>query len=108
MAVHYCLKYGAPVAWDSPTYHLHADTCCCPPPLWSLPHPIPSPQAAIAQRDAAEAALEADAADAMGGSDNLADAAKDVAGELQDKASGVYDQAKQRVLGKRRKEKQEL
>jgi hypothetical protein len=29
------------------------------------------------------------------------------AGDLQDKASGVYDKAKERVLGKR-KEKQEL
>lgn len=29
--------------------------------------------------------------------ENLADAAKDVAGELQDKAAGVYDAAKERV-----------
>jgi hypothetical protein len=75
----------------------------------SAPSPLPRPaQAAAAQRDAAEAALEADAADALGGKDNLADAAKDVAGELQDKAAGVYDQAKQRVLGRKKKDKQEL
>lgn len=87
---------------------MHADASACPPlscpPSCLVPHPA---QAAAAQRDAAEAALEADAADALGGKDNLADAAKDVAGELQDKAAGVYDQAKQRVLGKK-KEKQEL
>jgi hypothetical protein len=41
----------------------------------------------------------------LGGKDNLADATKDVAGELQDKAAGVYDLAKQRLLGK---DKQEL
>jgi hypothetical protein len=62
-------------------------------------------QAAAAQRDAAEAALEADAQSVLGGKDNLADATKDVAGELQDKAAGVYDNAKQRLLGK---DKQEL
>jgi hypothetical protein len=62
-------------------------------------------QAAAAQRDAAEAALEADAQSVLGGKDNLADATKDVAGELQDKAAGVYDKAKQRLL---KKDKQEL
>lgn len=34
------------------------------------------------------------------GKDNLADSAKDVAGDLQDKAAGVYDQAKERVKAK--------
>jgi hypothetical protein len=76
-----------------------------------LPLPSPSPsllQAAVAQREAAEAALEEDACSVLGGKDNLADSAKDVAGELQDKAAGVYEKAKQRVLHANKKAKQEL
>lgn len=44
----------------------------------------------------------------LGGKDNLADASKDVAGELQDKAAGVYDKAKKRVRHGKKKAEQEL
>lgn len=80
-------------------------------------HPLALPppvflQAAVAQRDAAEAALEADAASVLDGKDNIGEGVKDVAGELQDKAAGVYDKAKERVKARaakaKGKEKQEL
>jgi hypothetical protein len=35
----------------------------------------------------------------LGGSDSVADAAKDMAGKVQDKAAGVYDRAKKTVQG---------
>lgn len=70
--------------------------------------PLPLPQAAVAHREAAEHALEEDARSVLGGKDNLADASKDVAGKLQDKAAGVYDKAKQRVArhGKKKAEQE--
>mgnify|MGYP001810260568 CR=1 FL=1 len=48
------------------------------------PPPPTLPQAAIAQKEAAEAALEEDARSVLGGKDNLADATKDVAGTYRD------------------------
>lgn len=49
----------------------------------AAPLPLAPLQAAVAQKEAAEAALEQDAQSVRGGKDNLADAAKDVAGEAQ-------------------------